>query len=123
MEQPVKKLMRNTIESTQMTREYSKLILSVTTDNHEGFWVQHDLIWPKDSLHPEFTKGINEYLAREEIISPIMVFENAQNHNFFKTALAAIINLEIKYPVFDNSWVEGVTDFVIIQVQLARKYH
>jgi len=105
------------------TKGYSKLILSVTSDNYESFWILYEF-WDNESLKEPFYSGIKKYLSREDIhTSPILIYMDSNNNNPFKDILESIINTEIKYPLFDNSWVEYCNDFLIMQVYLTRRSH
>ena len=105
------------------TKSYSKLILSVTSDNHESFWSLYEF-WDNESLEEPFYSGIQKYLDRENIhTSPILIYVDSDNNNLFKDILQDIICTEIKYPLFDNSWVEYCKDFLIMQVHLTRRYN
>lgn len=113
---------RNTTMTTEV-REYSKLILSVTSDEGGSFWVMYEFFFDESTDEP-FASGIRDILKNKNVrTSPIMLYVDSDNHSAFKDVLEGIVCTEIKYNLFQNDWVEDCNDFLVLQVHLAKRYH
>lgn len=110
---------------TTMTevKDYSKLILSVTSDDGDSFWVMYEFFLDESTDEP-FASGIRDILKNKDVrTSPIMLYVDSDNHSAFKDVLEGIVCTEIKYNLFQNDWVEDCNDFLVLQVHLAKRYH
>lgn len=114
-----KKFFQETLFSKINLKESDSLILSVTDHNYVGYWVQFDFEY--GNLVPEIQKGIDKYFSRFKPLSPILLSETYYSNDIFKKYLIDIIHTSIKYPVFQQEWLNR--NAYVIQVHVVEGVH